>query len=98
MTIPAMPSIPAAQRPALEPQADRREACRLKAQVGPPTPFAGSAPGYPARSPTSPPLAHPPRTGRKTSQPASAELQRGLRLGLPASLWVSRRRGHRQKR
>ena len=24
---------PAAQRPALEPQADRREACRLKAQV-----------------------------------------------------------------
>ena len=57
-----------AQRPALEPQADRREACRLKAQVGPPTPFARSAPGYPAQFPTSPPLAiRPAQDGKPLS-------------------------------
>ena len=75
----------AAQRSALEPQAERREACRLKAQVGPPTPFARSAPGYPARFPTRPPLARLLSSGRKIPLPSVARCQRRLRLGLPTA-------------
>jgi hypothetical protein len=53
-----------------------------KRRLGRQLPSPKNAPGYPARSPTSPPLACLPGTGWKTPQPSIAGCRRGLRRGL----------------
>jgi len=87
----------AAQRSALEPQADRREACRLKAPVGPPTPFSQKRPRLPSPLPHQPPAGLPARHRMEDPSAFNRWMPAGTPAWsppLPARLRTSRRLGH----